>query len=231
MQARDGRFTSLNDTPDAYSGFANQQVRVNATATGLEFFEPEEAPGTTITEDTTGTVNTVAWDPQRLYNAADFNALNITPLQTVTDSTFSTFTRSQAIVRTSGNPAVEPREMNVILAEAINNSGIIVQAGHYYVVSFPNATVTNLNGALILFQATSSPLSTTPGASAQRFITDGLEDVVVSQPGGGDIQFTISRYTNAQLPASILDQADRNAVDLSVGSGSCLLYTSPSPRD
>ena len=57
VQARDGRFSSLNDTPSTYSGFANQQLRVNATATGLEFFEPEEAPGTTITEDTTGTVN------------------------------------------------------------------------------------------------------------------------------------------------------------------------------
>ena len=218
VQARDGKFTSLNDTPSTYTGSANQQLRVNATATGIEFFEPAAEAGTTIADDTTGTLNTVAWDPQRLYNEADFNALNITPTQTVADHTYSLFTGTQQIVRTSGIGTILPREMSTFLAEAINDSGITITVGDYYVVSFPNATVTNLNGALILFQAGASPLSTNLGE--QQFITDGLETVSVSQPGGGDIQFTISRYAAALLPTDTINQADRNALDLRVTAGS-----------
>ena len=116
VQARDGRFTSLNDTPTTYNGRATQLVRVNPTATGLEFIEADEPAGATIQEDTTGTDNTVTWDPQRLYNAADFAALGVTPTNTVTDRTFSTFTGSQPIVRTSGISTVIPREMTVFLA-------------------------------------------------------------------------------------------------------------------
>ena len=65
VQARDGRFTSLNDTPTTYNGRATQLVRVNPTATGLEFIEADEPAGATIQEDTTLSLIEIS-EPMRL---------------------------------------------------------------------------------------------------------------------------------------------------------------------
>ena len=222
VQARDGRFTSLNDTPATYEGRANQTVRVNSTGTGLEFVEVAQDPVATITAVAGPTGNTVDWTPQARYSSALFGASGIVSSQTVANHTFSSFTGTAGqLIRTSGNPAVVPREMSLFLAEAINNSGITITDGDYYTVTFPTATVTGLNGQIAIFRARQSgSLPTVTGAGAQTFLNDNLGGVVVSATDGGDIPFTITRYTSFGVDAFGLENLNSNAVNLAMTSGS-----------
>lgn len=72
-------FLDLTDTPDSYSGAANQYVRVNATATGLEFFaldlsiyaEIANLGATAFSNDYNDLDNLPVISSTNLYNADD----------------------------------------------------------------------------------------------------------------------------------------------------------------